>query len=52
MPDEPRIADELRKMEQEPLLAAEKWMVGISLVLGLVLLVGFVLISRLGGVEH
>ena len=45
MPDEPRISDELKKMEYEPLLPAEKRMIVISLLLGLVLLAGFILAS-------
>ncbi len=37
--DEPKIAEELQKMEHEPLLPAEKKLVGWSIVLG-VLLIG------------
>ena len=47
MDTEPRIGEQLRKMEHEPLLRAEKWMIGVSLSLGVLLLVVFVLISRM-----
>lgn len=36
--DEPRIADELRKMEYEPLLPVEKRLIAWSLGLGVTLL--------------
>ena len=45
MPDQPRMLDELKKMKYEPLLPAEKWMIVISLLLGLALLVGFILLN-------
>jgi len=38
MPDEPKFSEELKKMEYEPLLPAEKKLIAGSLVLGLVLL--------------
>jgi len=38
MAEEPRIAEEIKKMEYEPLLPAEKKLIGYSLVLGVVLL--------------
>lgn len=45
---EPRIADELRKMQQEyePLLPVETRLIWITLVAGIVLSVLLVLISR------
>ncbi len=36
--DEPKFAEELRKMEQEPLLPVEKKLVGWSILLGLFLI--------------
>ena len=44
--DKPRIGEEIRKMEAEPLLPIEKKLIAWSLSLGIVLLVGLVLISR------
>ncbi len=38
MPEEPKLADELKKMEYEPLLPVEKKLIGWSLGLGAVLL--------------
>lgn len=38
MPEEPRLAEELKKMEYEPLLPVEKKLVGWSLALGIILL--------------
>ena len=38
MPDEPKLSEELKKMEYEPLLPVEKKLIAGSLVLGLVLL--------------
>ncbi len=38
MPEEPRIAEELRKMEYEPLLPVEKKLIGYSLIIGAALL--------------
>ena len=38
MPDEPKISEELKKMEHEPLLPVEKRLIAGSLVLGIVLL--------------
>ena len=38
MTEETKIADEIKKMEYEPLLPAEKKLIGYSLVLGVVLL--------------
>lgn len=38
MPEQPKIAEELKKMEYEPLLPVEKKLVGWSIVLGVVLL--------------
>ena len=43
--DEPRLADELKKMEYEPLLPIEKKLVTWSLVLGFALLVILVFLS-------
>lgn len=36
--DEPRIGDEIRKMQEEPLLPVEKRLIAWSLALGLALL--------------
>jgi len=38
MADEPKIADELKKMEHEPLLPVEKQLIAWSIGLGIVLL--------------
>ncbi len=38
MPEEPKLADELKKMEYEELLPVEKKLIGYSLILGTVLL--------------
>ena len=38
MTEETKIADEIKKMEYEPLLPAEKKLIGYSLALGVVLL--------------
>jgi hypothetical protein len=38
MSEEPRIADEIRRMRAEPLLPVEKKLIAGSLILGLVLL--------------
>ena len=38
MPDEPKLSDELKKMEYEPLLPVEKKLIAGSLILGIVLL--------------
>ena len=38
MPDQPKIADELKKMEYEPLLPVEKQLLAWSIGLGVVLL--------------
>jgi hypothetical protein len=38
MPDDPKISEELKRMEYEPLLPVEKKLVGWSLVLGIGLL--------------
>ncbi len=45
MPEEPKIAEELKKMEYEPLLPVEKKLIGYSLVLGTLLLVVLVWVS-------
>jgi hypothetical protein len=37
-PNKPRIGDEIRKMEAEPLLPIEKKLIAWSLILGVVLL--------------
>ena len=46
MPDEPKIADEIKRMQAEPLLPVEKKLIGGSLILGLVLLGLLVWISH------
>ncbi len=38
MPEEPKLSEEIRKMECEPLLPVEKKLIAGSLALGLVLL--------------
>jgi hypothetical protein len=38
MPDEPKLSEELKKMEYEPLLPVEKKLIAGSLLLGIVLL--------------
>ncbi|HET6515867.1 MAG TPA: hypothetical protein VFG09_11955 [Thermodesulfovibrionales bacterium] len=38
MADQPKLAEELKKMEYEPLLPVEKRLIGWSIVLGTVLL--------------
>ena len=38
MPEQPKIADELKKMEYEPLLRVEKQLIAWSIGLGIVLL--------------
>lgn len=43
---QPKIADEMRKMHAEPLLPVEKKLISWSLGLGIVLLVVLVAISR------
>jgi hypothetical protein len=47
--DEPRLSDELRKMEAEPLLAIEKKLIAWSIGTGVVLLLILVLLSRSAG---
>jgi hypothetical protein len=44
--DEPKLSDELRKMEAEPLLPIEKKLVAWSIGTGVVLLAILVLFSR------
>ncbi len=44
--DEPRLSDELRKMEAEPLLPVEKKLIAWSIGTGVVLLAVLVLLSR------
>ncbi len=38
MPKEPKLAEELKKMEYEPMLPVEKKLVGWSIIVGVVLL--------------
>ena len=38
MPDQPKIGDEIKRMQNEPLLPIEKKLIGGSLILGVVLL--------------
>lgn len=45
MNEEIKIADELTKMEEEPLLAVEKKLIGYSIALGMVLLGILIFIS-------
>lgn len=46
MAEDPKVADELRKMPYEPLLPVEKQLIGWSLGIGVVLLVILVFVSR------
>lgn len=43
---EPKLADEIKKMEYEPLLPIEKKLIGWSIIIGLVLIVVLVWISH------
>jgi len=45
MPEEPKIADELKKMEYEPLLPVEKKLLGWSIGLGIILLIVLIWVS-------
>lgn len=45
MPEEPKLAEELKKMEYEPLLPIEKKLIGWSIGFGIILLVFLVWIS-------
>ncbi len=47
MAEEPRIGEELKKLQYEPLLPVEKKLIAWSLGLGLVLLVVLYCVSRL-----
>jgi hypothetical protein len=47
MEQQPKLADEMRKMHAEPLLPIEKKLISWSLGLGIVLLVVLVAISRM-----
>jgi hypothetical protein len=47
MPNQPRLADEIKKMHAEPLLPIEKKLILWSLTLGIVLLVVLVGLSRM-----
>lgn len=47
MADEPKIGEELKKMQYEPLLPVEKKLIAASLGLGLVLLLVLYCVSRL-----
>ena len=44
--DEPKFAEEIKKMEYEPLLPVEKRLIGWSIALGLVLIVILVWVSH------
>jgi len=44
--DEPKLSDELRKMEHEPILPIERKLVAWSIGTGVVLLATLVLLSR------
>ena len=46
MPEQPKIADELKKMEYEPLLPIEKQLIVWSIALGVTLLVVLVWVSN------
>ena len=43
---EPKLTDEIKKMEYEPLLPIEKKLIGWSIIIGLVLIVVLVWISH------
>lgn len=45
-PDQPKIADELRQMEHEPLLAIEKKLIAWSIGIGVAALAALVWISE------
>ncbi len=45
MPEQPRVADELKRMKEEPLLPVEKKLIGWSLIIGAALLGVLVWIS-------
>lgn len=47
MQNQPRLADEIKKMHAEPLLPIEKKLITWSLSLGIVLLVVLVVVSRM-----
>lgn len=47
--DDPKLSDELRRIENEPMLPVEKRLVAWSIVLGLVLLAVLLFLSRLVG---
>ncbi len=44
--EQPRVGEEIRKMEYEPLLPIEKKLIGWSLGIGIVLLVVLVFVTR------
>ncbi|MEW6016415.1 MAG: hypothetical protein AB1690_13980 [Candidatus Zixiibacteriota bacterium] len=44
--EEPKIADEIKKMEYEPLLPIEKKLIAYSIIIGLVLIVILVWVSH------
>ena len=46
MDSQPKLADEIKKMEYEPLLPVEKTLIGWSIGLGIVLLGVLIWISR------
>jgi hypothetical protein len=46
MADQPKISEEMKKMEYEPLLPAEKKFMAFNLIIGVVLLVGLVWVSH------
>jgi len=46
MPDEPKLSEEIKTMEYEPLLPAEKKMIVYNLVIGVILIVVLVWVSR------
>jgi hypothetical protein len=45
MPEQPKVAEELKKIEYEPLLPVEKKLIGWSIGLGIILLGILVLLS-------
>jgi len=45
-PDEPRIGEEIKRMQVEPLLPVEKKLIAGSLILGIVLLVVLLWVSH------
>ena len=52
MSEEPKLVNELEKMQYEPLIRAEKVLIVGSLTLGLILLIVFVVLTRVWPALH